>query len=918
MNDTNNIYYSCSKRVKFLKTDILKLVIDFFNKNNVTVAHVLDIYAYLQEKLNVVSVNKMNLRIFLRANQSDYVTYENILKINQLYVPEKVIDSAFSEQRLQRMKESLLIIGKENVIAILKTSGKTFFNTCNLLMGGHGNIISSEIFESCEHDLAEFLESLTELDLVNIFDEPDKFNKKYKCFLEEKNEKERFVKYISEVQSFILKIHQDNYELNLKYLLSNEMNEFFFSKSILRVKDFIRLKEQDISEIGQSDYAKEYYDILKKLNFSLAQSLRSGFSNAITFRKSGGELVNDWYKYFKILKKRVAGHTLISAGDEFGLTRERVRQIEKKFFDAFNKFYSGSGGNLSGLFRAFSKNEYIITSDEIKTIFGEYADILIYFLKQVDYDNMDYVPELDAFSYHGEINWYDEILKIADGMPQSMDLHQVEKYVQESVELFKEKDIILLPEHVRTILVADYKLNGLIYSRSKMPLTKKYDMVLRKYFPNGIYIYDSKDIARFRECYSKIFDDGESLPVNDRALYGRIVATTILCDKGKYISKPEKLISESLLKDICDYIDLSDKEIFMTNIIFYLFEDRLVSEGIKNKYHLQGVLHESVQNKYFFKRDYISKSRELTSMYGQITKFIKDNRIATKEQIRGEFPGVPDVVIALATQDDDIINGFSVFISKEIFDKNINEVETLKQLMQDMVSDGEIHASDNLLTVLNLLYPDVIEKFFIQSRYTLFSIIEALFKDEFSLSRPFFAKKGVEIGRQEERMRGFLEGKDEISVDDFMDFVRENSFTVWHILPQLNAFNDEYLLKNKNTLIRIDLSGVDKYTAGYVEDFINDLLNGDELVVLKDLNWSLLPKINIEWDEWLVYSIINKWSKKYKVMMTSNQLRYSDPVVYMLDENPKDVPELLNIIKEKRGFDDIEMMNYMRKKKIGF
>ena len=88
--------------------------------------------------------------------------------------------------------------------------------------------------------------------------------------------------------------------------------------------------------------------------------------------------------------------------------------------------------------------------------------------------------------------------------------------------------------------------------------------------------------------------------------------------------------------------------------------------------------------------------------------------------------------------------------------------------------------------------------------------------------------------------------------------------------------------------------------------------------MLNNLNYSLLPKINIQWNDWLVYSVINKWSDKYKVMMSSSQFRYSVPIIYRLEETPKDLEELLGIIKNKHGFDETQMAIYMRERNLIF
>ncbi len=922
MDNVNNIYYVCSKRVKFLKRQVLDNVIEFFEKQKDRNLLIDDIYVYLQKKLNVTSVNKQNLKVFLKANPAGYVSFNDVQDISRLYPnlekkEEKSIH--FSLSCLQRLKESIVTLGLDNVIALLKTNGSSIYNACELLQSLPATPFTYNIFSDTHHIFAKFLESFSESDLFLLMEDENAFNDLYQIFIEENKEQEKVKNYTTNVRNLISNIHNDNKKMRLSFMLNNEVNKLLVGMNVLRVADLVNLTDENIAEMYKSSYAKTYCLVFDKLKYSLSEALRKDFFDILVFKTKSGRPIQEWEKYIEIITKRVNGETLSSAGEEYGLSRERVRQIEKRYSTAFNNFYSNTRGSISGIIHAFANSKHYISVQELTEIFGEHTNIFTYYLKQVEYDDMDYIPELDIFAYEGVLNWYEELVKMGNDLPESISVAQVEKITQDTTAMFADLDIDLPYEYVKTILIADYKLNGVIYSRSRMPLTKKYDIVLRKYFPDGIYIYEKEDMNKFRDCYAKVFDDADKLPENDRALYGRISAVTILCDRGKYISRPDKLLSDDLLKEICDYIDTSEKEIFITNTIFNLFEDKLRAEGINNKYHLQGVLHALVPNKYFFKRDYVSKSKDITSMYTEITKYvIQSDKPVTKAQIRQEFPGVTDIVISFAMQDENIICGFSVYMSKDFIASQSDNVETLREIISEMVADGEIHKSEDLMSILSLMHPEIIEEFEIESRYTLFSIVEALFKDEFSLSRPFFALKGVEIGKQEERMRDYLEGKDEVDIDEFMEFVRDNSFVVWNILTQLNAFNDIYLLKNKNTLISIDSTGLNRYKAEYVEEYIDEIIKGNEVLVLNNLNYSLLPKINIQWNDWLVYSVINKWSNKYKVMMSSSQFRYSVPIIYRLEEEPKDLEELLNIIKRKRGFDDTQMAIYMRERNLIF
>lgn len=93
--------------------------------------------------------------------------------------------------------------------------------------------------------------------------------------------------------------------------------------------------------------------------------------------------------------------------------------------------------------------------------------------------------------------------------------------------------------------------------------------------------YEKEDLDIFRAEYAKTFNDNQ-IPENDRALYGRIVASCYLVGKGKYALKKEKYISDELANKIYNYIQESNRDIFLTNVLYATFENKLKAEGIDN------------------------------------------------------------------------------------------------------------------------------------------------------------------------------------------------------------------------------------------------------------------------------------------------------------------------------------------------
>lgn len=186
------------------------------------------------------------------------------------------------------------------------------------------------------------------------------------------------------------------------------------------------------------------------------------------------------------------------------------------------------------------------------------------------------------------------------------------------------------------------------------------------------------------------------------------------------------------------------------------------------------------------------------------------------------------MVISLATQNENIIVGYNVFVHKNFIISQVENIELLKKIIINLTADGEIHHSDELMSILSLMHPQLLADLKIDHRYLLFSVVEALFNNDFSISRPFFAQKRIVIGKQEERMRDYLSDKDEVEISDFMGYVKDNMFIVNSILNQLNEFNNEFLIVDKNRIMRIMSTGMNKYKMDYVEEFIDDIIGDDE------------------------------------------------------------------------------------------
>lgn len=700
--------------------------------------------------------------------------------------------------------------------------------------------------------------------------------------------------------------------INAYYLRNNDCNEQFW-KGIdknTRIKEMCALVNDAQNEINIASFNAfcswlNDVDIDKLIAEKFTKKIYCGKN------KISDEMIT---RYQYMIEERLRGRTLESVGKELGVTRERVRQQEEKVKKQFVAIYENGAYDLLYLIYAIHFNyKECVNKQEISQVIGQYQCELLWDTIATNNRNDGYLclERVDMLWFTPEIEKSKQRLREAlISMPKQIDEKEKEELIQQiSVEYGVPADILEIFVH------SSYKKYGTIYSSETLYLSNRYEIIMKKYFPEGMNVYDEKELEIFRNHYKEMFGDDID-DSTDHAISTRIGEITILCDRGKYKIMSEPYISQELLNDICKYIDEDTNEVFLTNIIYHIFEERLRQEGIYNKYHMQGVLHKLLADKYFFRRDYVSKSKDAQSIYPLIASFIEEqNAPVTKEELKQEFPGISDIVISVALQNKNLIVGFGVYIAKKLIENQTENLVKVRAILDQIVSDGEIHHINDIMSVFKIVYPDVLEQLYIDSASTMYSVASSMFGDRYSFRRPYVARFGMAIANQEERKREFFENKNEFAVQDFVDFAHENDLPIYSILLQMNAFNDEFIFKDKENLIRTELLSINKYVIEDVEDFLIESIKEDGFIVGTKLSHLyLLPKIGLPWNSWLIYSIINKWSNKITTLVTDPQFRYAEPVFVQKNTGIESKESLIENIRKTHDFDEGQLQVFLKTK----
>lgn len=81
------------------------------------------------------------------------------------------------------------------------------------------------------------------------------------------------------------------------------------------------------------------------------------------------------------------------------------------------------------------------------------------------------------------------------------------------------------------LILSEYNPTGSFFSKKKIGKADMYMEVLKKYYPDGIKLFDDFEMMRFRNYAENLFGNVE-LPENNRAICARIADLTVLCGRG--------------------------------------------------------------------------------------------------------------------------------------------------------------------------------------------------------------------------------------------------------------------------------------------------------------------------------------------------------------------------------------------------
>lgn len=870
-------------------------------------------------------------KIFLEDTDEDgcFVDHINLIELTHLesheekdvLMPNNVVESCSYKYReffniIVEANEKFQIIKVRAVKFDLTTMLVKIFENCSYFMdrvvdGERFSSIGdfSHVFQNCEKDIfiehAMFEKGVTDLRnyIVEIIMlESDMSTNFSMCFVGFNEDLvAEFYCILQQCFSKVLAKANAYYSLDrLAYFLKPHM-EKIGSAHICHLVAASERKE--IEEISKRNSLTRLNDIFKisfwetdtSSAFNLEKAIVESFNKLLLPKNSlkrclqllspRGEIVLR-RRYFNDVKCK----TLEEVGKIYSVTRERIRQIEAA---AINIMSSKKGisriNNLIKSIMCFSNSKYYTTYEELSK-FG--INIMFMMFLESVLGRKIFVDGINILVF-SNYDWIELLEKYAEAIPDTVEVESVEKYVQGAAKMLNEQNFIIDFERVKNIIFNLYTENGVVFSKTKLSLVEKYKIVLEKYFANGISVYDDFELDKFRNSYKKVFSD-DAVADNNRALVGRITDNCLVIARGRYGLKKEKYISDELLDKLYLFIKSSYRDIVMTNTIFNEFEEELQKEGVENKYYLQAIIRQYYENEFFFTRDYISKTKEKSTIYKDIISYIEDRQeVVNMSEIKSEFPGVPDIVISIAFTDKHIIGLWNKnYIHSSVLNILEADVDSLGEIIDRLVDEKSIIDSDKLFQEICIQNSEFIKKNNVDSHFMMYSIVQFMFDGEYEFKRPFIANIGTTIEGRKERISAYVEQFDELEIVTLQEYIDEQGIHIYSMFELLKEL-DEYFRIDNITLKKESLIEITEDNIQAIENVLSFLFEKNGYISSAIINYYLLPIISLKWNCWLLQSVVEKHLENIATVFTTNFFNNTIPIFVASELDINNYEELI-------------------------
>lgn len=221
-----------------------------------------------------------------------------------------------------------------------------------------------------------------------------------------------------------------------------------------------------------------------------------------------------------------------------------------------------------------------------------------------------------------------------------------------------------------------------------------------------------------------------------------------------------------------------------------------------------------------------------------------------------------------------------------------------EDLEYELLNNEIIHV-DDIFNTFKETYFEEFRTYHIFTSYALFSLLEYLFNEQYEFKRPYITLKGKKVYTKNEMIENYLNENLSIRIEDFNNYLSRLKLSNAGFFNILDSMINVVCLENEKSIIHWKMIDIDREQIDLIEELIYWEIALEKTMAITDLQCAFyFPKLNIDWDEWFIYSLIKKYSNRIIAVPSSRQFRYSTPVITI----EKEIDDFeLNYINEYRS-----------------
>ena len=400
-------------------------------------------------------------------------------------------------------------------------------------------------------------------------------------------------------------------------------------------------------------------------------------------------------------------------------------------------------------------------------------------------------------------------------------------------------------------------------SGSLDPSCKKYDIILRESFENGLRVNSFIDRNRFRQYYSEKFSVEAELDDDKLIEILRKVGVTrddrIYAQAGGEQSDLLDDIQDDIAKTFCN-----GASCIFVSAVFDKYQDQLVEQlQIYNEDVLKKQLLETSYGDYCDQRKMFVRRSIAPDASADIKRELQGSPLPmTYEELHEKLWYIPmDIIKRSLVKTDGIVNvAQGTYFYASNLPVNTMEIEEIANLIHGQLSQKEFITDEELRGIIRDNCPSVAINTESFLTWGLRNALGYLLRERFSFNGSIISERGHSINMSR-AYEVFCKSFERMTLDDLKAFSKEmNTIIYWesvfNVMIRISA--SEFIPRDR---IRFDTVGTDKV--------LDQLIDGDYMPI-KDISLFLhFPVISVRWNRFVLECYAAGSSQEFSLIHAS-------------------------------------------------